>query len=146
MIDLTQYSINEILNDENLIFHFKEQYFNIHGYYPSCTSCSIMNEIRTIYNKNQTMQQDFKLYKIQNIILTYFAKDGVKIRRYDDNLTNEFVNAYLTVDEFNTIDMVEDRKKLFKVLPTQLDELVELVEEIKEPQPKKKSTRKKTSK
>lgn len=146
MIDLNQYSVNEILNNENLILQFKEQYFKLHGFYPSCTSCSIVSELRTIYNQIETMNQNFKLKKIQGIILTYFVKDGGKIRRYDNALTNEFVEAFLTVDEFNTIEMVEARKQLFKVLPTQLVELVELVEEIKEPQQKKKSTRKKGSK
>lgn len=94
------------------------------------------------------MENTFK-YKSQGEILTYTNDKGKKIRIYDTNLTEEFVQGYLTPNKFTSAEEIEDRKKNFKKLPdfitnpTSPEETTEVTET---PQPIKKPSKKRASK
>ncbi|MGV0964762.1 hypothetical protein [Empedobacter falsenii] len=118
--ELSQYTINEVLNNQHLINVFKDLYKSKHGVTPTCTSCAIANEFRKLIesqNKLVIMSKEFIYKSPKGEILTYINKDGKRIRCYDTNLNIDFVTGYLSVNKYNTIEEVESRKALFKTLP-----------------------------
>lgn len=138
---------DKVRRSPSLISFYTELFFKTFGYKPSCSSCSfstdyyklktelslkkeknfvdlsINNEVQLKLNN---MKVDvFKLKQIKHQILVY-KKDGKVHRLYDHLLTDEFVKGFLT---FGTPEQIEERKKLFKILPSFVSEEVP-VEEI----------------
>lgn len=133
--ELSQYTINEVLNNQHLLLHFRELYKNNHGTYPTCTSCAIANEFRSLIesqNKLLIMSKEFIYKSPKGEILTYINKDGKRIRCYDTNLNIDFVAGFLAVNKYNTVEEIEIRKSLFKILPTLQEEKIETVKPVEE--------------
>lgn len=150
--ELSQYTINEVLNNQHLLLHFRELYKNKHGVTPTCTSCAIANEFRSLIesqNKLTYNQMDYKFRAPKGEILTFTNENGKKVRCYDTNLNDEFVKGFLTSNQFTTEEEIETRKSLFKVLPTIKEEKKEVTTEVTEEnievkvEPKKRASRKK---
>lgn len=132
--ELSQYNINEMLNNEHLIFHFKEIYKASYGVYPTCTSCAIANEFRKLIESETKIninQMEYKYRAPKGEILTYINADGKRVRCYDTNLNDEFVRGFLTVSKFADKEEIDKRKSLFKVLPI-IEETIEAVKSVEE--------------
>lgn len=119
---------------------FKEQF----GKIPSCAGCTFSTDFlklkRAVERKDFTfaktiipMKNSFQLKSKKGKILSY-QTHGRTIRRYDTNLTEEFVVGFLT---HGTEAEINERKKLFSKLPDGLieDKPIEKVpvKETKEP-------------
>jgi hypothetical protein len=150
--DLLKYSIQEVLNDKHLLSEFKDLYKSQHGVYPTCSSCAIASEIRTLLesqNKTTINQMDYKFKSPKGEILTFVNVDGKKVRCYDTNLNDDFVKGFLTINDFTTDEEIEFRKSLFKVLPTLQEEIKEVTTVVTEEnievvvEPKKRASKKK---
>lgn len=110
-----------------------ESFIATFGYKPTCTGCSFSSDWRKLINfvnktenlvtlqKSKNTMNTFKLKKVSNIILAY-KKDGATFRKYDNLLNEDFALAYLTN---GTEAEIEQRKKLFAVLPDGLNSVKE---------------------
>lgn len=88
------------------------------------------------------MEKTFKLYQVKGDILTY--KDGKKtVRQYDNRMTEDFAIAYLTK---GTDKQIEERKKLFKVLPKSLKKQESEKEQAPQTEEKQEATKSKSRK
>ena len=113
---------DKVRRDSNLmslyLFYFKEAY----GYTPSCAGCSFSedwNSFVQFYAKNKLtlpiekiiIMKGITIKKVEGKILAY-KLDGVTYRKYDSNLTPEFIDGYL---KNGTDEELEVRNKLFNV-------------------------------
>lgn len=129
---------DKVRRDSNLMAFYIESFVKAFGYKPVCTGCSFSSDWRKLVNhvngklnlvtlqKSKNTMSTFKLKKVSNVILAY-KKDGVTYRKYDNLLNEDFAIAYLT---FGTEHEIEQRKKMFAVLPSGLGEVEETKLEI----------------
>ena len=137
---------DKVRRDSNLMAFYIESFVKTFGYKPVCTGCSFSSDWRKLVNfvnkkenlvtlqKSKNTMSTFKLKKVSNVILAY-KKDAVTYRKYDNLLNEDFAIAYLT---FGTEADIEQRKKMFSVLPNGLGE----VKEVETAEVKVKKTRK----
>lgn len=147
--ELTQLNKGMIRSDSNLTLFFISAYEHIFHNRPSCSGCSINNELDKLFKEIKKMDNPDidiiinkeELKKMSNItfqksatfrdnLIAYKDKDGRIRRKYTNKLTDEFVIEYLTN---GTADELNERKSKFKVLPLALRE-----EPLKEVKNKKK--------
>lgn len=124
VIELIKLSGREVRGNSNLMAIYITAFQNQFGHKPNCAGCTFNTDFQKLKNavlnpKQKTiipMEKTFKLYQVKGDILTY--KDGKKtVRQYDNRMTEDFAIAYLTR---GTDEQIEERKKLFKVLPKSL--------------------------
>lgn len=102
---------------------FQEQF----GHKPNCAGCTFDNDWRRFMSNETTiktnltnMENTFRLKDLSSEILCY-VKDGITVRKYANKIDESFVIAFLTN---GTTEEIEQRKKLFSVLP-QIEEAQE---------------------
>lgn len=151
----------EVRKNPDLMAIYIESFKNQFGYKPNCAGCTFNSDFQKLKNavsgKNKQtttkpiiMSKTFKLYHVKGEILTY--KKGKKtIRQYDNRMTEEFAIGFLTN---GTPKQIEERKKLFRVLPKEIlkpkeepkdvkdVEVLETKEEPKQAKPRAKRTKK----
>jgi len=152
---------DKVRRDSSLMAFYIESYEKVFGYKPNCAGCTFStdwnNFVRKVTGKEKQIIQNynkmdadknFKLKKVQNKIFAYRIEKQTR-RLYDNNFTNEFVDAFLT---HGTKEEIAERKKLFSVLPEKFMPKVkgepvkvetETDAETKQPIPEVKKTRKK---
>jgi hypothetical protein len=125
---------DKVRRDSSLMAFYIEAFVSTFNYKPTCTGCSFSSDWRKLVNfvnknenlvtlqKSKNTMSTFKLKKVSNIILAY-KKGGVTFRKYDNLLNEDFVIAYLTN---GTEQEIEQRKKLFSVLPDALTSVNEV--------------------
>ena len=121
--DLFKYTAEEVRKSEPLtaiyIDLFKQQF----GYEPSCVPCTFnsdFNKLKMSRMRNTNIKKadnTFVLKAVKYKILSYLGKDKKIRRSYDNNMTEDFAVGYLSN---GTKEEIEERKKLFKVLPKSL--------------------------
>lgn len=117
---------DKVRRDSSLMAFYVESFFSAMGYRPVCAGCSFNTDWRKFVNKingkpessetpikNNIPMSTFKLKKVQNKILSYKA-DGKTYRQYDNILSENFVNGFLSN---GTKEQIQERKELFSVLP-----------------------------
>ena len=118
---------HKVRRDSNLMFFYVEAFYKAFGYKPNCAGCSfstdwqklvkfINQQGKILTTENKSIMSTFKLKKIQNKIFAY-KKDGQTFRRYDNHFDEAFVNQFLSN---GTAEQIDERKKLFSILPEQL--------------------------
>jgi hypothetical protein len=124
---------DKVRRDSSLMAFYIESFVATFNYKPTCTGCSFSSDWRKLVNhvnkkenlvtlqKNINTMSTFKLKKVSNVILAY-KKDGATHRKYDNLLNEDFAIAYLTN---GTEAEIEQRKKLFAVLPEGLNAVKE---------------------
>lgn len=118
--------MNKVRASSNLMTIYKELFKANFGKEPNCIGCSFSSDWKKLVTKiksddktqfqtekNKTMEKNFKLKRAEGKILTY-KKENRPYRCYDNKLTDEFVNEFLAN---GTEEEIEERKKLFSVLP-----------------------------
>ena len=115
--ELMKYDINEVLSNQDLLYQFKSLYKEKYGVEPSCTSCSITSEFRKLFIIKENMQEKTFKYKQKGEIISYTNNNGRKIRSYDNELSEEFVIGYLSINNYTLQEEVDERMKEFKILP-----------------------------
>jgi len=134
--DLILINSDKVRRDSNLMALYKKSFFDAFGYNPVCTGCTFStdwnklvkfvnsgNKVDVLISRNKIMST-FKLKKIQNKIFAY-RKDGQTFRRYDNHFDEAFVNQFLSN---GTEEQIQDRKKLFSVLPDSFKNDIEVIE------------------
>ena len=125
---LSQYTINEVLNDQRLLIAFKTLYKDKHGTIPTCSACAIANEFRSLLEAQNSIKIDKMEYKYKSPkgdILTFLNENGKRVRCYDTNLNIDFVQGFLTANAHTTQEVIEERKLLFKQLPSDIKEEIQ---------------------
>lgn len=141
--DLVKKSSQEVRGNSNLMaiyIKFFQEYF---GHEPNCAGCTFANDFtrlkRVVLSGSSQEQQiartkkqskmetkTFKLKKSEGKILS-FKKNGKTIHFYDNNMTEHVAVEYLT---HGTPEQIEERKKLFAILPNSIIETIEVKEEV----------------
>lgn len=124
---------DKVRRDSNLMAFYIETFQKQFGYAPKCSGCTFNSDWRKLIshlNKGEkslpltinkkTMENNFKLKKLQHKIFAYRI-DKKTFRLYDNKFTNDFVKNFLT---YGTEQEIEERKKLFSVLPEEEKEVV----------------------
>jgi len=145
--DLILIDSSKVRRDSNLMLFYIESFFKEFGVKPNCAGCTFNSDwiklVRKINGTENlvTLQKEktmatfvLKPSKVQ--ILSY-KKDGRTFRKYNNSLTEEFVNEFLSN---GSEDEINDRKKLFSKLPKIKDE------NLTSPEVKENKTRKPRSK
>ena len=151
--ELTQLNKGIIRGNSDFTLFFINAYQHIFGYKPSCSGCSINNEMHKLFERIKQMpNQDLEILIDKDLIMENTDKTFVKSinfkenliaykdengrirRKFANKLTDDFVIAYLTN---GTPEELEDRRKKFKVLPLAMREVKE------EPKKEKKKREKK---
>lgn len=145
--ELLSYNKGEIRSNSTLTFFFISAYKSVFGIVPSCAGCSINSEFANLVKeiKKQGIEENIieenqNISKMENKNKTFvfasnfnepmiaYVKNGRVYRKHTNKVTDEFAREYLA----NGTDAeIELRRKNFKVLPKDLDEVKE-VEESKE--------------
>lgn len=131
--DLIKHSKSEVRGSSFLTFHFIEAYKHVFKVKPSCTGCSISNELSKLANEIKKLGIEEKEIEIKEesimkntdktfvlsptfneTMLAYVDENKVVRRKFSNKLTDEFVIAYLTN---GTEAEIEERKKNFKKFP-----------------------------
>lgn len=139
--DLVKKSSQEVRGNSNLMAIYIKYFKEYFGHEPSCAGCTFANDFtrlkRAVLNGgkiSRTKKQGkmetktFKLKKVEGKILSY-KKNGKTIHFYDNNMTEQLAVEYLT---HGTPEQIEERKKLFAILPKSIIEKIEVKEEIVE--------------
>src|SRR5690606_15767876 len=142
--DLVKKSSQEVRGNSNLMAIYIKYFKEYFGHEPSCAGCTFANDFTRLKRvvlsggsqeqKSRTKKQSkmetktFKLKKVEGKILSY-KKNGKTIHFYDNNMTEQLAVEYLT---HGTPEQIEERKKLFAILPNAIIEPVEVKEEIVE--------------
>lgn len=141
--ELIQKSSQEVRGSSNLMtiyIKFFKEYF---GHEPNCAGCTFANDFtrlkRVVLSGGSKEQQTartkkhramgektFKLKKTEGKILS-FKKNSKTIHFYDNNMTEHLAVEYLTN---GTPEQIEERKKLFAILPNALIANIEVKEEV----------------
>jgi len=125
--DLLKIESNKVRCSPDLMLFYIETFKQAFGYAPNCAGCSFGSDwekLKRHLNKNKdnslslnynfkTETMNFELKRIERKILSY-QKDGKTYKRYDNRLYDEFVKDFLV---YGTEAEIEERKKLFRVLP-----------------------------
>lgn len=144
--DFLNINRDQIRSTPSVMAYFIQAYTDVLGREPSCSGCSLNNEFDSFlsalrsYNnidneillteKNQKMKENktgktFILNPVKEIpMFTYYDKKGNAIRKYNNRLTDEFVEGFLTN---GTEEEIKFRLTLFKKLP---DSMIEEPKEI----------------
>lgn len=136
--ELIQNNKDKVRSNSDLTLYFIEAYKEVFGHKPSCSGCSINNEIEKLYSKirsrvdlldkeiiinTEIMNQNKEITFIKSPAFTEdmikYKKDGKDYRKFTHKLTDEFVIGYLTN---GTPEELAERKTKFKVLPLALRE------------------------
>lgn len=151
--ELIKLNSREVRGNSNLMAIYIEAFEKQFGYKPNCVGCSFNSDFQKLKNalnstshsqflKKEIMANTFKLRQVKGEILTY-RKDGRTVRQYDNRMTEEFAIGYLSN---GTEEEIQERKKMFKVLPKELADAKakkEAEETAKEEKPKASSRKKK---
>ena len=141
--DLVKKSSQEVRGNSNLMaiyIKFFKEYF---GHEPNCAGCTFANDFTRLKRvvlsggskgqqiarakKHRAMEtKTFKLKKTEGKILS-FKKSGRTIHFYDSNMTEHVAVEYLT---HGTPEQIEERKKLFAILPNAIIETTEPTEDV----------------
>lgn len=136
--ELISLDASKVRRDSNLMLFYIETFKEAFGYAPNCAGCTFNSDWYKLVNRINgtenllTLQKEktmatFQLKKAEGKILS-FKKDGVTHRKYDTNLTEEFVLGYLSN---GSEEEIEQRKKLFSKLPKEnKSEEVKTTEEV----------------
>lgn len=97
---------------------FKDQF----GYKPNCAGCTFDNDWGKFTSSNKRIGKviinseiTFELRKLTSEIVHYRIEGDRRIyRSYVNRMTEEYALAFLT---YGTPEQIQERKKLFKVLP-----------------------------
>lgn len=140
--DLVKKSSQEVRGNSNLMAIYIKYFKEYFGHEPNCAGCTFANDFTrlkrvvlsggkiSITKKQSKMEtKTFKLKKTEGKILSY-KKNGRTIHFYDNNMTERLAVEYLTN---GTPEQIEDRKKLFAILPNSIIETIEVKEEVIEP-------------
>lgn len=144
--DLVKKSSQEVRGNSNLMAIYIKYFKEYFGHEPNCAGCTFANDFTRLkrvvlsggsqeQQKSRTKKQGkmetktFKLKKVEGKILSY-KKNGKTIHFYDNNMTEQLAVEYLTN---GTPEQIEDRKKLFAILPNSIIETIEVKEEVIEP-------------
>lgn len=159
--ELIKLNGREVRRDSNLMAIYIDAFKEVFGKIPNCAGCTFNSDFQKLKNavsgsKKQTttksiiMSKTFKLYHVKGEILT-FKKGKKTIRQYDNLMTEEFAIGFLTN---GTPEQIEERKKLFRLLPKEVlkpkeetkdvknIEVSEVKEEPKQAKPRAKRTKK----
>lgn len=126
--DFIKLSSQQVRNSPSLLAIYVDLYKQQFGYEPSCYGCSANSEFnklkRSLINgitkpttKLLIMEKTFQLRQVKGEILTY-KNEGKTVRQYDNRMTEEFAIGFLT---HGTDEQISERKKMFKILPKELD-------------------------
>src|SRR5690606_10060390 len=142
--DLVKKSSQEVRGNSNLMAIYIKYFKEYFGHEPSCAGCTFANDFTRLKRvvlsggsqeqKSRTKKQSkmetktFKLKKVEGKILSY-KKNGKTIHFYDNNMTEQLAVEYLT---HGTPEQIEERKKLFSILPNALIKTIEVKEEVVE--------------
>lgn len=151
--ELIENNKDKVRSDSNLTLYFIEAYNVVFGNKPSCSGCSINNELTKLYTEinkrtdlldteiilNQKTMQEIKSKTFEKSILLNedmiaYTHNKKVYRKFTNKLTDEFVIGYLT---HGTPEELEERKKKFKVLPLAMRE--QEIKEVEKPTRKKKN-------
>ena len=122
--ELISIDASKVRRDSNLMLFYIETFKEAFGYAPNCAGCTFNSDWYKLVNRINgtenllTLQKEktmatFQLKKAEGKILS-FKKEGTTHRKYDTNLTEEFVIGYLSN---GSEEEIEQRKKLFSKLP-----------------------------
>lgn len=126
---------HKVRRDSSLMVFYVESFFEAFGYKPNCAGCSFSTDWqklvrfvngsnKVLITENKNIMSTFKLKKVQNKIFAY-RKDGQTFRRYDNHFDEAFANQFLVN---GTPEQIDERKKLFSVLPDMFKDGVEVIE------------------
>jgi hypothetical protein len=128
--DLVKKSSQEVRGNSNLMAIYIKYFKEYFGHEPNCAGCTFANDftrlkrvvlsggsqeqqIARIKKQSKMDTKTFKLKKTEGKILS-FKKNGRTIHFYDNNMTEHLAVEYLTN---GTPEQIEERKKLFAILP-----------------------------
>lgn len=126
--ELIKLDSHKVRGNSSLMAIYIQAYEQQFGRKPNCAGCTFANdwarfvlavkggENKSLTTKSLTMENTYKLKKVQGKILAYKA-GGKTYRLYDNNLNESFVLGFLTN---GTEEQIKERKALFAVLPEQL--------------------------
>lgn len=127
--ELIQKSSQEVRGNSNLMAIYIKYFKEYFGHEPNCAGCTFANDFTRLKRvvlsggsqkqqiartkKHKAMEKTFKLKKTEGKIFS-FKKNSKTIHFYDNNLTEDVAVEYLT---HGTPEQIEERKKLFAILP-----------------------------
>lgn len=112
---------SKVRRDSNLMSLYLQFFESTFNYKPNCAGCSFgtdWNKLVAYYSKNkeksvtlqkQKVMNGISIKKIKGVILAY-KKDGKTYRSYDNILSQEFIQGYLSN---GTEEELAERKKMF---------------------------------
>lgn len=126
----------KVRGNSNLMSIYIDLYKEQFGRKPNCAGCTFSSDwdrfVSNTVNKpsielktKSSMENTFELKKKNNDMLRY-VHEGKTYRKYANKLNESFAVAFLT---YGTDSEIEDRKKLFRVLPDAILNKEELIEE-----------------
>lgn len=127
--ELIKLNSQKVRGNSDLMAFYIESFEKQFGKKPNCAGCTFKTDFqklkRAIESKSKPQKQiimdanteiTFQLNSKKGKILS-FKKGKAKIYNYDNKMTEEFAVGYLT---HGTKAEIEERKKLFKVLPKEI--------------------------
>ena len=143
--DLLKKDAHKVRRSPDLMAFYVDTFKQTFGFVPNCAGCSFSTDFQKLISHFGKAENKEKLLTLKNIAvmdfeikqkrgtILFYVKDGVTYRRYDNQLTPDFVKNFLT---YGSEKELAERKKLFHKLPEEIKDVVngEKQEEAKQPE------------